>query len=195
MVVVIGFVAYTRPIPIASAESKPVSVEAILASLAEVKGADALFNELTESAFLTSGLKSSGTLTWRAPDEFVKATVEPFDETLSIKGGEVLIVRQDDGRTRSSKLNVADYPELRSLVESVRSTLAGDSESLREHFELEAAGNAGEWSLLMTPVSAKISESIERIAIAGAGREIREFTTTEPDGDRRVMTLQYQKIW
>lgn len=166
-----------------------------MAALATVKGADATFSETRESAFLTGGLKSSGQVLWRAPASLTKITLEPFEETVSVEGGEIKLTRTDDGRTRGSVISIEDYPELRSIVESVRSTLAGDATELKNNFSVSVTGSPDTWKIELKPMTKKLAKSIESILIAGTGTQISEFQTTEADGDVSVMTLSYQKIW
>jgi len=175
--------------------AKPASLSTIMSGLASVKGADATFLETRDSAFLTSGLKSNGRVIWRAPASLTKHTLEPFEETVSVKDGEIKLSRTDDGRTRGSTISIDDHPELRSIVESVRSTLAGDSGELENNFSVEVGGNTSEWTIELKPVSKKLSKTIESIQIAGSGQKISEFQTRETDGDVSTMTLTYLKIW
>jgi len=176
-------------------EAKPASLSGIMSALASVQGADATFLETRESAFLTSGLKSEGRVTWRAPSSLTKETLEPFEETVSVDGGEIKLSRTDDGRTRGSVISIDDHPELRSMVESVRSTLAGNSSELENNFAVEVSGSTTTWSIELTPVSEKLSKTIESIQIAGSGAKISEFQTRETDGDVSTMKLTYLKIW
>jgi len=92
-------------------EARPASLAGIMSVLASVQGADATFLETRESAFLTSGLKSEGRVTWRAPSTLTKETLEPFEETVSVDGGEIKLSRTDDGRTRGSVISIDDHPE------------------------------------------------------------------------------------
>lgn len=179
----------------ADADTKQASLASIMAALAAVKGADATFSETRESAFLTGGLKSSGQVLWRAPASLTKITLEPFEETVSVEGSEIKLTRTDDGRTRGSVISIEDYPELRSIVESVRSTLAGDATELKNNFSVSVTGSPDTWKIELKPMTKKLAKSIESILIAGTGTQISEFQTTEADGDVSVMTLSYQKIW
>lgn len=174
---------------------KAASLSTIMSALASVQGADATFLETRDSAFLTSGLKSNGRVIWRAPASLTKHTLEPFEETVSVNGGEIKLSRTDDGRTRGSVISIDDHPELRSIVESVRSTLAGDSAELEENFSVEVSGDTANWAIELKPVSEKLSKTIESIEIAGSGPKISEFQTRETDGDVSTMTLTYLKIW
>ncbi len=179
----------------ADAQAKTASLESIMAALASVQGADATFSETRESAFLTGGLKSSGHVLWRAPGSLTKITLEPFEETVTVEGGEIKLSRTDDGRTRGSVISIEDYPELRSIVESVRSTLAGNSVELKNNFSVAVSGSPDTWQIELKPMTKKLANSIESILIAGAGTKISQFQTTEAGGDVSVMTLTYDKIW
>jgi len=180
---------------IASSASANDVVNDVLAELAGVKGVDATFAEERISGFLTTGIESKGTIEWRSPDSLTKHTESPFDETIAVSGESISIKRVDDGRVRGSTVSMQEHPELRSIVDSVRATLAGDRSALESLFAVSASGSLTQWTLELKPVTEQIAAAIEVIRVSGADNRIGSFHVTEKDGDESTMTLSYSKAW
>ncbi len=74
------------------------------------------------------------------------------------------------------------------MIDSVRATLAGDAAELSRHFAPSLTGDAGQWTLTLTPTT-KFRDMVAFIRIQGQQTALREIDTSEADGDRTTMAI------
>lgn len=168
-----------------------LTIDALMRALAQRKSGDARFTELKYLSNLHGPVESSGTLAFRAPDHFEQMTVKPRAQSLVVDGDTVTMSR--DGRQRV--VSLSQYPEIGTLVESIRGTLTGDRASLEKSYKLALDGGADGWRLTLTPADASLTKTIDHIVVSGtldaAGHaQIRTIETFQADGDRSVMTIE-----
>ena len=149
-------------------------LEAVMAALAAVRRSEATFEESKAIAGLADTLPSSGTLRWEAPSTLEKVVLEPFAERLTVTADRLVYDRA--GRARQ-EVNLDQAPEVRALVEAIRSTLAGDLATLRRHYEVRFEGNPAAWTIRLSPLSVRVRAVVQRVEIEGAGGAIRRFET------------------
>ncbi|WP_338665674.1 LolA-related protein [Pararoseomonas sp. SCSIO 73927] len=149
-------------------------LEAVMAALAAVRRTEADFEERKEIAGLADTLPSRGTLLWQAPSTLEKRVVEPFAERVTVSGDRVVYERQ--GRERQ-EVDLNGAPEVRALVEAIRSTLAGDLPTLRRFWKLEFEGSPADWTIRLSPLSPRVAAVVQRVAIRGSGGTISRFET------------------
>ncbi|MGH7035007.1 MAG: LolA-related protein [Stellaceae bacterium] len=175
--------------PAAALRAEPAATQWDLAQLmrelASVKTASAHFVERRYLHLLKEPLVDSGTLTYRAPDQLSKITLEPQTERLIVDGDLLTIDREGKSRT----LRLEDYPEIWAIIESIRGTLAGDRAALEKYYVLKLEGSAASWTLSLVPRDPKIEQLVRSILIFGEGRAIRHILTLEQEGDRSDMTI------
>lgn len=145
----------------------------------------ARFEEERHASFLDGPLVSWGTISYTPPDTLIKQTLGPEPSLARITGDRILLV--DPSGERSLSLD-AD-PSLRAYVTPFRALLAGDSEALERHFEVEAELDADPWTLVLRPRDAKVAERIERITVAGSEDRVEEVEIHERGGDRTRLRL------
>ena len=148
-------------------------LEAVMAALAAVRRSEAEFEESKEIAGLADTLPSRGTLLWRAPSTLEKQVVEPFAERVTVSGDRLVYER---GRNRQ-EVNLDQDPEVRALVEAIRSTLAGDLAELRRHYTVAFEGSLPGWTIRLHPLSVRVRAVVQRVEIRGAGGAITWFET------------------
>ncbi|MBL8342474.1 MAG: outer membrane lipoprotein carrier protein LolA [Rubrivivax sp.] len=170
----------------APALSAGFDLDALMTLLATRRAGEARFTEERQVAGFDSPLRSSGTLSFQAPDRFARHTLEPRPESMEVDGNQVLLKR--GGRTRQMALDAV--PELGVLVEAVRGTLGGNGVLLRRHFEARIAGNAARWTLSLTPRDAALARQVAQIHIAGAGADLRSVELQMAGGDRSLMQIE-----
>ena len=134
---------------------------------------------------LKEPLVDSGTLSYRAPDQLSKITLEPQTERLIVDGDLLTIDREGKSRT----LRLEDYPEIWAIIEGVRGTLAGDRAALEKYYTLKLEGTPASWTLSLVPQDSKIKQLVRTILIFGEGHSIRHILTLEQEGDRTDMTI------
>lgn len=158
----------------------------LMADLALRKSGEARFTEERTVSSLDSPLRSSGTLSFTAPDRFTRQTLEPRPETMEVAGNEVVLRR--GGRTRTLQLDTV--PELAALVDAVRGTLAGDAAVLQRHFKVELSGASPKWVIKLTPVETRLRQQVASIEVIGSASDVRAVDLRLAGGDRSLMLIE-----
>jgi len=158
---------------------------ALMALLAQRKSGEARFTEERFVSTLDSPLRSSGTLSFTAPDRFARTTTEPRAEAMEVQGNQLVLRR--GGRTRQLTLDAV--PELAALVDALRGTLSGDASALQKHFRTEVSGGAAKWVLLLTPLDARLAAQVQQLEIVGQGPDLRSIALRLAGGDRSLMLI------
>jgi predicted LPLAT superfamily acyltransferase len=171
----------------APAQAQAGGLEAVMAALAAVRRTEAVFEESKSIAGLADTLSSSGTLRWEAPSTLEKRVVEPFVERVTVSGARLVYERA--GRERQ-EVNLDQAPEVRALVEAIRSTLAGDLAVLREHYEVAFSGTLQDWTLRLSPLSVRVRAVVQRVEVQGAAGRITRFETV--GNESSVMRISYR---
>lgn len=173
----------------AAAPGEPAGwdLERLMHELAQVKSAKARFVERKHLGVLNAPLESSGTLVYVAPRRLEKNTLAPRPERLVLEGEELTI--EGNERNRRRTLSLQDYPVVRAFVESIRSTLAGDLQTLTRHYRVALDGGERRWRLTLEPSEPGMREVVREIRISGAMSSISVIEIIETNGDRSVMTV------
>jgi hypothetical protein len=175
------------------AEGEPSDVSAewglpqLMQSLAQVKSSQGKFKERKYLAVLIAPLDSSGTISFQAPGHLEKHTLKPKAESLVLDQGVLTI----DSKARNIKrtLVLQEYPAVWAFVESIRSTLAGDLPTLQRFYKIKLKGNAAKWSMQLVPLEQRTRQVMSEIVVSGRGARVTNIETTEPNGDRSMMTV------
>jgi len=102
----------------------------LMGLLAQQRSGEARFTEQRYVATLDAPLKSSGVLSFQAPDRFTRQTLLPKAESMAVEGNTLTLSR--GGRSRRLALDAA--PEAVAMVEAIRGTLTGNGQSLQRYF-------------------------------------------------------------
>ena len=146
-----------------------------MAALAAVRRTEADFAETKEIAGLADTLPSSGTLLWQAPSTLEKRVTDPFQERVVVSGDRLVYERPARGERQ--EVNLDQAPEVRALVEAIRSTLAGDLATLRRYYEVSFEGGLPAWTIVLHPLSVRVRAVVQRVEIRGVEGGIRWFQT------------------
>jgi hypothetical protein len=157
----------------------------LMRELHAVTSAQGKFVETKYLAVLSAPLELSGTLAYRAPDRLEKHTLKPVAERLVLEGNTLTI---EDGRRRRSYA-LERNPTMRAFVESMRSTLAGDLQTLERFYEVSLEGERGKWRLALKPSDAAMQSFVREILIKGRGVWVDTIELLDPNGDRSVMNI------
>lgn len=152
----------------------------ILSKLQRPLPASTPFLELRGSSLLKAPLRISGRYLRPDADTLVRDVASPYQETTTLRGGEVRIERKGQS-TRRFQLSRA--PELASLQSSFGALLSGDRRELERHYALSATGTTGHWQLLLTPRDAAMGAKARGIMLHGRGAELRCIETMMATGD------------
>jgi hypothetical protein len=169
----------------ANASDPPPDFDHLMAALAQRQHGHVTFVERKFLAVLDRPLESSGELFYDAPDRLEKRTVKPRPETLVLAHGVVTAKR---GR-RTYVLDLREDPQVASLIESIRATLAGDRAALERVFRVTFVGSLENWTLVLKPRDARLTRTVKEFHIEGALDAIHSIEILEADGDRSVMTI------
>lgn len=162
------------------------TLEQLMATLSTVDRVDAHFEEQKTLAILEEPLISKGMLRYRSPGYLTKQTLEPHQESFEVDGDWVILETPEEGRRHFS---LKGYPSLRALVESLRSTLAGDLKNLKRYYRPQLQGKPADWTLRLEPLDKKIADHVNAILIRGHTNQIVSIETREAGGDLTVMGI------
>lgn len=158
---------------------------ALTTLLQRTKSGDASFTETRRIEMLDRTLESRGTLSFRAPDTFIRETLSPRRERLAISGNTLTMSLGE--RSRTMQLDAA--PEASVIVEAIRGTLLGNRALLEKLFESTVAGDADQWSLELVPRDLRLRGQVASVRVSGREQVVREVTVMQADGDRSVMKI------
>lgn len=161
-------------------------LSALAALLAERRSAETRYTEERTVSGLDGPLRSSGTLSFSAPDRFARHTLEPRAESMVVEGNVVSIRR--GGRTRQMALDAV--PELTALIAAVRGTLTGDAAALQQHFRVQVTGNAALWTMTLAPRDDRLAAQVRQLQIVGERGELRTLELSLVGGDRSLMIIE-----
>ena len=167
-------------------EKEAFDLGRLTALLARVKSGEATFVERRRVEMLDRTLESSGRLSFRSPDSFVRETLKPRRETLAVNGNSVTMSIGD--RSRTMALDAS--PEASVIVEALRGTLTGNRETLERLFESRVSGNAEQWSLELVPRDLRLRGQVASVRVSGREGMAHEVQVLLADGDRSTMTIE-----
>ena len=161
------------------------NVARLMQGLAQQRGGKVAFVEKKYIALLDRPVESSGELVYQPPARLEKRTLKPNVESL-VLDRDVLVVER--GKQKYT-LQLQQYPEITAIVDSIRSTLAGDLEALERRYRVDLEGEPQRWTLTLLPSDARIAAIVQRIRISGTRDELRQIEMLQADGDRSVMQI------
>lgn len=184
-------VAFAAPLAASAAGSPTASpaasdgLDALMHELAAHPSGHVTFTEVQHLAVLDRPLESSGELLYEAPDRLEKRILKPRPETLVLAHGVLSATRGK--HTRS--MDLAAWPQIAPLLESLRATLTGDRTTLERIFSVELEGDAARWTLSLTPKDPEAARAVTRVIITGENAKLRTVETFQADGDRSLLTI------
>lgn len=166
----------------------PTTLPDLMRSLSEVKSVEANYREVVESALLRQPMSSTGTLSYRAPDELIKAA--DHGDRLQIEGDSITLVNGDDRR----QFSLSDSEALKGIILAMRATFAGDLSVLQALYKLDFESGDEGWTLDLSPKERRLLSVFERILIRGRGNRIDRMDVIEGNGDSRSLQLSNLKL-
>ena len=168
-----------------SATAADWNVSRLMQGLAQQRGGKVAFSEKKYIALLDRPVESSGELVYQPPARLEKRTLKPNVESL-VLDRDVLVIER--GKQKYT-LQLQQYPEITAIVDSIRSTLAGDLKALERQYRVDLQGDPERWTLTLLPSDARIAAIVQRIQISGTRDELRQIEMLLADGDRSVMNI------
>ena len=178
--------AATLALAPSAALAEAFDLGALTALLGGVKSGEATFVETRRIEMLDRTLQSSGRLSFKAPDSFVRETLKPRQEKLAVDGNTLTMSLGD--RSRTMQLDAS--PEAAVIVEAVRGTLTGNRATLERLFETTLMGDARDWTLKLVPRDLRLRGQVSAVQVSGREAMAREVMVQLADGDRSVMTIE-----
>ena len=154
--------------------------------MSQVKSGEAVFTEKRSVAMLERTLESSGRLTFSAPDTFVRETLKPRPEKVSVVGN--ILTLTSGNRTRTLRLDAV--PEAAVMTEAIRGTLTGNRQAIERNFIANVSGQPQRWTMELVPIEPQVRDLVRSVQIAGQQSWVREVTVVMADGDRSVMSIE-----
>jgi outer membrane lipoprotein-sorting protein len=170
----------------ATAAAPGLDLGALMALLGQARSGEATFTETRRVEMLDRTLMSSGRLSFRAPDKFIRETLKPHHEKLAVDGNTMTMTVGE--RSRTMQLDAS--PEASVLVEAVRGTLTGNRATLERLFETTVSGDASAWMLKLVPRDLRLRGQVSAVEVSGREAMTREVQVQLADGDRSVMTIE-----
>ena len=159
---------------------------ALTTLLGRVRSGEATFVETRRIEMLDRTLQSSGRLSFKAPDSFVRETLKPRHEKLAVDGNTLTMSLGE--RSRTMQLDAS--PEAAVIVEALRGTLTGNRATLERLFETTVSGDARAWTLKLVPRDLRLRGQVSAVQVSGREAMAREVQVQLADGDRSVMTIE-----
>jgi len=163
----------------------PEALDELMRDLAARRHDHVTYTEVRHLAVLDRPLESSGELLYDAPDRLEKRVLTPRPETLVLSHGVLSATRGH--RTRVVEL--AAWPQLAPLIESIRATLAGDRAALERVFSVRLEGDIGRWTLRLAPRDPAAARTVSEVVITGQHARLETVEIQEADGDRSLLTI------
>lgn len=175
--------------PAAQAQSS-FDIVQLMRTLAQVKSGEANFTETRSVAMLERSLQSSGRLSFEAPDSFVRETLRPRREKISVVGNEVTMSIGSGAGIRNRTVPLDSVPEAAVVMEAIRGTLTGNRDAIERNFTPTVSGTPQRWTLELKPREPRLRELVVSVRLVGEKALVREVTVAMADGDRSVMTIE-----
>jgi outer membrane lipoprotein-sorting protein len=168
------------------ARAEAFDLAALMSLLGRVKSGEATFVETRRIEMLDRTLQTSGRLSFKAPDSFVRETLKPSHEKLAVDGNTLTMSMGQ--RSRTMQLDAS--PEAAVIVEAIRGTLTGNRATLERLFETTVSGDAHAWTLKLVPRDLRLRGQVSAVQVSGREGVAREVQVQLADGDRSVMTIE-----
>ena len=168
------------------ARAQAFDLGALTALLGRVTSGEATFVETRRIEMLDRTLQSSGRLSFKAPDSFVRETLKPRHEKLAVDGNTLTMSLGE--RSRTMQLDAS--PEAAVIVEAIRGTLTGNRATLERLFETTVSGDAAGWTVKLVPRDLRLRGQVSAVQVSGRESVAREVLVQLADGDRSVMTIE-----
>ncbi|ARP84465.1 hypothetical protein CAL12_10160 [Bordetella genomosp. 8] len=154
---------------------------------AQLREAPVVRGQFVQQKFLRSlpqPLTSTGLFTLSATDGLLWELRAPLHQDLLLTP-EAVFRRDDGGKWQALPQAVGAGRETRMFL----TVLSGDTQSLRDNFDMALSGSAGDWQLVMTPKSALLKQIFTDIQISG-GKLVQRIELRETQGDKTVMEMK-----
>ncbi len=166
-------------------DRSPLDLPGLMDLMARVTSREDRFTETKTVAMLTQPLVLKGTLAYVRPDRVEKHVTSPYAEHLVVQGDQLSL----STREGTKHLAVDSHPLIRSFIEAIRASLAGELAVLRRLYHIKIQGTQQQWTLTLRPLDAQVAEYLTSITISGHGDRMTVVDIRETGGDRSLMQI------
>jgi outer membrane lipoprotein-sorting protein len=170
----------------AGVQAAGFDLQALMQQLAQARSGQATFVEDRHVQQLDQTMRSSGRLSFIAPDTFVRETLRPRQDRMAVVGNQLTLSRGN----RSQTVLLDSIPEAAVIVEAIRGTLTGNRETLERYFDTTVQGSAEQWQLDLVPRDARLRGQVTHLRLSGRQAQVREVRMSLADGDSSVMRIE-----
>lgn len=163
----------------------PFDVPGLMELLGNVSSRREHFTETKTLAMLTQPMVLTGTLAYVRPDRVEKHVTSPYTEDLMVQGDRLTLSTPKG----TKQIAVDSHPLIRSFIEAIRASLAGDLAVLRRLYHIKFQGTRQQWELTLRPLDPQAAEYVSSITLRGAGDRLRRIDIRETGGDRSLMEI------
>jgi hypothetical protein len=172
-------------LPTHAVSAAALDLNELMGWLAQTREGTASFVEERHVKGFDGPLESRGELSFTAPDRFVRRTLSPVKEAMSVQGQVLTLTRA--GRSRTLQLDAA--PEAAAIVEAIRGTLTGNGTVLQRHYRVTLSGVPDQWVLDLGPRDPQLNQLVREVQIRGQRGVVRFIEVWLAGGDRSRMTI------
>ena len=156
----------------------------------EIQSLQGRFEQQKNIAVLPVPLMSNGRFTLEQGKSIEWQLLEPVQQTIRLSPNGITL----ESGGKAGKLGEAMPAQgAETLTKVFMAVVSGQWETLSEYFEIEAAGNADKWQLLLLPRSQALAAYIRQIEIRG-GEFTEQLDIAEANGDSTIIRLTIDKV-
>ena len=168
-----------------AAATPPLDVPGLMDLMAKVPAREDRFTETKTLAMLTQPMVLKGTLAYVRPNRVEKHITSPYAEHLIVQGDQLTLSSKEG----TKRIAVDSHPLIRSFIEAIRASLAGEVAVLRRLYHIKLQGTQQDWMLTLRPLDARAAEYLTSITLTGHGDRLTTVDIREAGGDRSVMQI------
>jgi outer membrane lipoprotein-sorting protein len=144
------------------------------------------FTQAKQINGLKRPLQTGGQLVFARQHGVLWRIEQPYQVSYILSEDKVVEIGADG--SRKERL-ARDLPGLAQVGRVFRAMLGANTTALREYFDIQAQGDAGNWSLKLVPRQAQMAQFIERLDISG-GSFVGAIRIQESSGDITQIKLR-----
>jgi hypothetical protein len=107
-------------------------------------------------------------------------------ETVTVQGDQVAITGANGS---DMHVTLTAYPELGTVIDVIRLTLAGDLTAIRARFDVVFSGTRDAWRMILTPRDAIAGQLLTAVLVDGDATAIRAIDIRQTNGDRQTLSI------
>ena len=165
-------------------------LDQLVARSQSIQSLEGVFEQQKTIAVLPMPLSSNGRFSFEQGKEVVWETLVPVQSRMTLTTGGI---RLDDAKGESKTPAQVKQAGAEIVAKIFMGVIAGELDSLRDYFTLNATGTPGEWKILLKPRSENLAAYINDIELSG-GEFTEHLNISEANGDKTYIVFATQKV-